>query len=52
MKRDRGRFHLLWWGGGQITISRDLARELPFKNKNKVLIEYDKEKEALLFTEL
>ena len=52
MKRDRGRFHLLWWDGGQITISRDLAKELPFGNKDKVLIEYDKDKEALVVTEL
>jgi len=47
IKRNVGRYHKLVWGGGQITIPRDLAREIEFKNKDKMMIEYDEKKNEL-----
>ncbi len=52
MKRDVGRYHKLPWGGGQLTIPKDLVRELKLENKDKVLIEYDSNKRELRITKL
>jgi hypothetical protein len=38
--RDVGRFHLLTWGGGQITIPKELVQFLPFKNTDKLMLQY------------
>lgn len=50
--RDKGRYHRLPWGGGQITISKEMAKDLNLKDKDKLLIEYDTEKKELLITKL
>ncbi|HDH41814.1 MAG TPA: AbrB/MazE/SpoVT family DNA-binding domain-containing protein [Candidatus Altiarchaeales archaeon] len=52
MKRDVGRYHKLPWGGGQLTIPKDLVKELKLENKDKVLIEYDSNKRELKITKL
>jgi bifunctional DNA-binding transcriptional regulator/antitoxin component of YhaV-PrlF toxin-antitoxin module len=52
MKRDVGRYHKLPWGGGQLTIPKDLVKELKLTNKDKVLLEYDIEKKELKITKL
>lgn len=52
MKRDVGRYHKLPWGGGQLTIPKDLVKELKLNNKDKVLIEYDPDKKELKITKL
>lgn len=52
MKRDTGRYHKLPWGGAQITISKDLVKELKLHNKDKVLLEYDPKKKELKVTKL
>jgi len=38
MTRDVGRFHTLPWGGGQVTIGKDLAKLIQWRNGQKVLI--------------
>jgi len=40
--RDVGRFHQLAWGGGQITVPKELVQYLPFENTDKLMIEYEK----------
>ncbi len=52
MKRDVGRYHKLPWGGGQLTIPKDLVKELNLGNKDKVLLEYDSGKNELRITKL
>ncbi len=52
MKRDVGRYHKLPWGGGQLTIPKDLVGELKLTNKDKVLIEYDPAKKEMRITKL
>lgn len=52
MKRDVGRYHKLPWGGGQLTIPKDLVKELKLDNKDKVLIEYDPNKKELKIIKL
>ncbi|HIE34523.1 MAG TPA: AbrB/MazE/SpoVT family DNA-binding domain-containing protein [Candidatus Altiarchaeales archaeon] len=52
MKRDVGRYHKLPWGGGQLTIPKDLVKTLNLKNKDKVLMEYDPKKKELKITKL
>ncbi|MBN2014273.1 MAG: AbrB/MazE/SpoVT family DNA-binding domain-containing protein [Candidatus Altiarchaeota archaeon] len=52
MKRDVGRYHKLPWGGGQLTIPKDLVKELRLNNKEKVLLEYDPNKKELRITKL
>lgn len=37
--RDVGRFHLLAWGGGQVTIPKDMTKNLNLDNKDKIMIE-------------
>jgi len=34
-------------GGGQITFPKDLVREIGFENKDKLMMEYGKEKGEL-----
>ena len=46
-KRDVGRYHKLPWGGGQITVPKDLVKEIELENKDKVMIEYDEKKGEL-----
>lgn len=36
--RDVGRFHELKWGGGQITIPKNLVSAIGLENKDKVMI--------------
>jgi len=50
--RDTGRYHKLPWGGGQLTISKDLVKLLELENKDKVLIEYDDKNRVLRVTKL
>ncbi len=50
--RDSGRYHKLPWGGGQITLSKDLVKVLDLKNKDKVLIEYDEASGEVKVTKL
>lgn len=52
MARDVGRYHRLPWGGGQITISKDLVKLLDLQNKDKVLIEYDEDEKQIKITKL
>lgn len=52
MKRDVGRYHKLPWGGGQITVPKELVEELGLNNKDKLLIEYDPRKKELKLTKL
>ncbi|MEA1924404.1 MAG: AbrB/MazE/SpoVT family DNA-binding domain-containing protein [Candidatus Altiarchaeota archaeon] len=52
MARDVGRYHKLPWGGGQITVSKDLVKLLNLTNKDKVLIEYDEGKGELKISKL
>ncbi len=47
IKRNVGRYYKLSWGGGQITIPKDMAKEIEFKNKDKTMIEYDEQKNEL-----
>lgn len=41
MKRDIGRFHILGWGGGQITLPKELVPSIPWKNKDKLFLELE-----------
>lgn len=50
--RDAGRFHRLPWGGGQLTIPKDIVKALNLKNKDKVLIKYDPKNEEIKITKL
>ncbi len=50
--RDSGRYHKLPWGGGQITLPKDLVEALKLKNKDKVMLEYDEETNELKITKL
>ena len=50
--RDAGRYHKLPWGGGQLTLSKDLVKKLKLENKDKVLIEYDESTGELRVTKL
>ncbi|MFH1125621.1 MAG: AbrB/MazE/SpoVT family DNA-binding domain-containing protein [Candidatus Altiarchaeota archaeon] len=52
MTRDVGRYHKLPWGGGQITIPKDLVKEMRLENKDKIMIEYDSAKKELKITKL
>ena len=52
MTRDVGRYHKLPWGGGQVTISKDLVKLLNLRNKDKLLIEYDEAKKELKISKL
>jgi len=52
MKRDVGRYHRLAWGGGQVTIPKDLVKALALKNKDKLMIEYDEKKKEIKITKL
>ena len=52
MTRDVGRYHQLAWGGGQVTIPKDLVRDLNLKNKDKIFIEYDSKKKEIRITKL
>jgi bifunctional DNA-binding transcriptional regulator/antitoxin component of YhaV-PrlF toxin-antitoxin module len=52
MTRDVGRYHKLPWGGGQITIPKDLVREMRLDNKDKVMVEYDSIKKEIRITKL
>ena len=52
MKRDVGRYHKLKWGGGQITLPKDLVEDLGLHNKDKVLIEYDTKKKEIRLKKL
>lgn len=53
MKRDVGRYYILHWGGGEIIISSDMARDIDWlKNKDRIIVEHDKEKKELKLTKL
>jgi len=52
MIRSRGRFHLQKEGIGQIVIRKKLADQLPLKNRDKVLIEYDEKEQVLRIRKL
>ncbi|MFC2154289.1 AbrB/MazE/SpoVT family DNA-binding domain-containing protein [Candidatus Altiarchaeota archaeon] len=52
MPRDVGRYHELAWGGGQITIPKELVKGLNLKNKDKIFIEFDSKKKELRVTKL
>jgi len=52
MKRDVGRYHKLPWGGGQLTIPKDLVKALNLGNREKVMLEYDEDNEGLRITRL
>jgi bifunctional DNA-binding transcriptional regulator/antitoxin component of YhaV-PrlF toxin-antitoxin module len=52
MTRDVGRYHKLPWGGGQITIPKDLVKEMKLENKDKIMIEYDSSKKSITITKL
>jgi hypothetical protein len=39
--RDVGRFHQLRWGGGQVTVSKELTARLPWDSKSKLLLELE-----------
>jgi bifunctional DNA-binding transcriptional regulator/antitoxin component of YhaV-PrlF toxin-antitoxin module len=52
MKRDVGRYHKLAWGGGQVTIPKDLVKALSLKNKEKLMLEYDEKKKEIKITKL
>ncbi|MDD5111196.1 MAG: AbrB/MazE/SpoVT family DNA-binding domain-containing protein [Candidatus Altiarchaeota archaeon] len=52
MTRDVGRYHKLPWGGGQITIPKDLVKEMRLENKDKLFIEYDPVKKELKIARL
>ncbi len=52
MIRDVGRYHQLAWGGGQITIPKELVKALDLNNKDKIYIEFDPKKKELRITKL
>lgn len=52
MIRDVGRYHQLAWGGGQITIPKELVKALDLKNKDKIYIEFDTKKKELKISKL
>ena len=52
MTRDVGRYHKLQWGGGKITIPKDLVKEMRLENKDKIMIEYDPAKKSITITKL
>jgi|GEM_PF-1619159 bifunctional DNA-binding transcriptional regulator/antitoxin component of YhaV-PrlF toxin-antitoxin module len=52
MTRDVGRYHKLPWGGGQITIPKDLVKEMKLESKDKLMIEYDSIKKELKISKL
>lgn len=52
MTRDVGRYHKLQWGGGQITIPKDLVQEMKLENRDKIMIEYDPNKKSITITKL
>ena len=37
--KDKGRYHLNQKGGGQITLTQAMAKQLGWKNKSKLLCE-------------
>jgi hypothetical protein len=39
LRTDVGRYHTLQWGGGQITIPKELMQYIPWKNREKIWIE-------------
>ncbi len=47
MIRSKGRFHLRKEGIGQIVIDKKLTDQLPLKNRDKVLLEYDEKEQVL-----
>jgi len=50
--RDVGRYHELTWGGGQVTISKELKKNLPWENKDKIFVEYDEAADELRISRL
>jgi len=50
--RDVGRYHQLRWGGGQVTLSKEMAAQLPWGNATKLFLVYDPQAGTLTLSEL
>lgn len=50
--RYKGRYHRLHRGSGQITVSKELAVILHLKNRDKVLLEYNKSRGEITVSKL
>jgi len=50
--KDTGKFHLLKWGGAQITLPKNLVEQMGYINKEKLLLDYDSKKKELRISKL
>lgn len=50
--KNKGKYHTIPHGGGQITVPKGLADIIDFENKDKVMMEYDEDTEVLTVKKL